>query len=467
MIRTLLLPRRAKRGRIGTLAGAIVVLLTALDVATSAAQTHVTGLLVKVGCLGSLTCPIDAGSMLDCFVSIENQDLDHGAGELRVVVDVPVGDGLRIEPNGCAPILAPTDGVADAGSDFTQCPFALDVDLNFCVGLATPIVTATATGFDADPVPAPFGFGDLPLRASASTSLDIEILPHDVRLISTLRCEEAGTNPVSCRLTVENEDAYHGVSGITYTKQTPFPTGPLRRFDPGCPTSLGPGDGTSGTGFDFASCVFTEPLEDVCETSLDSARVQVTATGTDAGGGSAANAGVATSGIVNVFSCGGSHLAGLSAVVICPSISNRTTIPCTIALENQDANHDLRQLTIVREYPFPGGSRTPVAGCATVLRPNDGVEFSGPDFTSCETEIDLNEVCERNDALATVAIEVSGEDGDPVPLARGGCGGLAVEAGALGNTFVLCTSGFPTPTNTPTPFSTLTRTRTGVITRGR
>src|SRR5438552_3997876 len=70
-------------------------------------QTHTTGLAV------TKTCPVFAnnGSIATCTVTIENLDPDHGVAALTVTDQVPFPGGVITPVIGCAPGLAPSDGI--------------------------------------------------------------------------------------------------------------------------------------------------------------------------------------------------------------------------------------------------------------------------------------------------------------------------------------------------------------------
>lgn len=405
------------------------------------AQMHFIGVTAEVSCPGPLTCPTDAGGIVSCEVSALNRDPDHGLSGLNFTVDLPLGEGLRIVPSGCATALAAGDGIA-GGSDTTSCTFSFEFDVDFCLALTTTIVEVHASGFDADPLPLPQGFGGLPAEGSVSTALEIDVLPHSVRLSTALDCERAGVGPASCRLTVENEDLYHATTSIVFTKQVAFPKGPIRTIEPGCATSLARGDGVPGVGPDFTSCTFDEPLEQVCDDQLDGAQIQVVANGREDVESGFATGGAATAGVVRAFSCGAGHLAALATEISCISVvSESSPATCTIFVENRDADHGVEGLTVHREIPLPDGTLAEVTGCAGSLRPNDGVDGSGSDSTFCTTQFSLADSrvgCEGPYVNVGIAAVASGKDADPNPLDRGGCGGLDVAHRESTSVLFLC-----------------------------
>src|SRR5882724_5981758 len=82
---------------------------------------------------------------------------------------------------------------------------------------------------------------------------------HTTGLATTKTCPVTANNgaTVTCTVTVENQDPDHGVNNLTLTNTVPFPGGVTSPIT-GCAASLGPSDGSQGSGVDFTTCTFDE-----------------------------------------------------------------------------------------------------------------------------------------------------------------------------------------------------------------
>ena len=111
-----------------------------------------------------------------------------------------------------------------------------------------------------------------------------------------------------------------------------------------------------------------------------------------------------------------SHTTGLN---VTKSLSPNTPVPqgtsvtVTVTIENQDTDHGVKNLAVTNTVPFPGGTTSPVAGCATSLAANDGVPGSGPDFTTCTFQEPTPITCAASSFPQTDQINASGLDNAP------------------------------------------------------
>ena len=109
------------------------------------------------------------------------------------------------------------------------------------------------------------------------------------------------------------------------------------------------------------------------------------------------------------------HTTGLNVTktVDSPSAPQGSTVKITVTVENQDGNHGVKNLAITNTVPFPGGTTTTVAGCASSLGPSDGVPGSGDDFTTCEFLETLPITCSSTNTNVTDQVVGSGLDDAP------------------------------------------------------
>jgi hypothetical protein len=171
----------------------------------------------------------------------------------------------------------------------------------------------------------------------------------------------------------------------------------------------------------------------------------------------------------DIAQAGPTHQTGINIQKNVPAAPQPegSTVMVTFDLENADTQHPLDISLVTNEFPFPGGTVSQIFNCdrdvdndgAFRLEANDGVEGSGTDFTTCSAMETLDQACTPG-TISSVQDEVSamGVDGDPVPLASGGFGGLPISGSTTNSVLVLCNT--PTPTNTPTATSTDTPTQT-------
>jgi hypothetical protein len=119
--------------------------------------------------------------------------------------------------------------------------------------------------------------------------------------------------------------------------------------------------------------------------------------------------------LANVPSAMAQHTTGLNVTktVAPPSAPQGTTVTVTVTIENQDTDHGVKNLAVTNTVPFPGGTTSAVAGCATSLGPNDGVPASGPDFTTCSFQEKLPITCSSTNTNVTDQINASGLDNAP------------------------------------------------------
>lgn len=92
---------------------------------------------------------------------------------------------------------------------------------------------------------------------------------------------------VTCTITIENQDADHGVVNIVVTNQVPFNSPPHADGTPapvsGCATSLSANNGVPNSGPDFTSCTVQETFNQPCSGTSQIIRDRVEVTGDDAG----------------------------------------------------------------------------------------------------------------------------------------------------------------------------------------
>lgn len=164
------------------------------------------------------------------------------------------------------------------------------------------------------------------------------------------------------------------------------------------------------------------------------------------------------------------HTTGLNIKKTCDPtvVPEGSVVTCTISIENQDPDHGVNNLTVTNEFPFPGGTITPLVGCATSLTAADAVDDAGPDFTSCTVQETLNQPCSGGQITVQDEAVANGTDADPNPIGpdggEGGFGGLPISGSVTNSVIALCNTPTPTvtdtPTNTPTPTNTNTPTNT-------
>jgi hypothetical protein len=171
---------------------------------------------------------------------------------------------------------------------------------------------------------------------------------------------------------------------------------------------------------------------------------------------------------------GGQHTTGVSIRKDVPAAPQPagSTIMVTITLENEDPQHGIDVSGVTNEFPFPGGVVSPILNCsvdvdndgAFFLAASDGIEGSGPDFTSCSAMETLDIPCTGVSVPASDEVSANGTDADPTPLASGGFGGLPISGSTTNAVIVLCDTPTSTPTSTATPTITPTSTPTRTLT---
>ena len=109
------------------------------------------------------------------------------------------------------------------------------------------------------------------------------------------------------------------------------------------------------------------------------------------------------------------HVTGLNVTkaIAPPSSPQGTTVTITVTVENQDVDHGVKNLAITNTVPFPGGTTSPVVGCASSLTASDGIPGSGTDFTSCSFQESLPITCSSTNTNVTDQINASGLDNAP------------------------------------------------------
>lgn len=109
------------------------------------------------------------------------------------------------------------------------------------------------------------------------------------------------------------------------------------------------------------------------------------------------------------------HTTGLNVTktIDSPSAPQGSTVTVTVSIENQDDQHGVKNLAITNTVPFPGGTTSAVAGCASSLGPNDGTPGSGADFTKCQFEETLPITCSSTNTNLTDQVNASGLDNAP------------------------------------------------------
>jgi hypothetical protein len=131
------------------------------------AQQHVTGLALTKSCPSTA----NQGDTVECTVTVENQDPDHGVLNLVITNQVPFPGGSITQVSGCAAVLAAHDITNGSGPDFTSCTFNETLDLA-CSGVSIAVVDQVQVeGVDADPILLPDGFGGLPVSNSTTTAI--------------------------------------------------------------------------------------------------------------------------------------------------------------------------------------------------------------------------------------------------------------------------------------------------------
>ena len=119
--------------------------------------------------------------------------------------------------------------------------------------------------------------------------------------------------------------------------------------------------------------------------------------------------------LANTQSAMAQHTTGLNVTkaIAPPQSPQGTTVIVTVTVENQDVDHGVKNLAITNTVPFPGGTTTPVAGCATSLTASDGVPGSGTDFTSCSFQETLPITCSATNTNVTDQLNASALDNAP------------------------------------------------------
>lgn len=119
--------------------------------------------------------------------------------------------------------------------------------------------------------------------------------------------------------------------------------------------------------------------------------------------------------LANVPSAMAQHTTGLnvSKTVDSATAVQGSTVKVTVTVENQDRDHGVKNLAITNTVPFPGGTTSPIPGCATTLGPSDGVPGGGSDFTTCEFEETIPITCSTTNTPITDQVNAMALDDAP------------------------------------------------------